>query len=398
VVGAGVAGPVAAIALNRVGIEAVVFEREPANAPRGGSWLTFQANGMDALQAVGLAEPVRSLGFDVETISYINGRGKALGRTPLAAPRPDGQVSQMMRRDDLYRTLANLATDRNIEVVHDKTLTDATMTAHGVQAQFTDGSRAEGDLLIGCDGIHSRVRSLIDPDAVPPRYVPVLNVGGYIPNFTVDVPAKEFRMQFGTRCFFAWMPTPDGGTVWFANPPMAPEPDNGVLSGMTDGQWRAWLHQLMDGDVGPASAIIDAAPGPMFGWATYDMPVVKRWHNGRMVIIGDAAHATAPAAGQGASMALEDAVILAKCLRDSPDYATAFTTFESTRRHRVERIVKYGARSSNMKALGPVGRMIRDAILPIAFAWAARDGGRSMAWLQGHHIEFDEPANAAVTR
>ena len=94
--------------------------------------------------------------------------------------------------------------------------------------------------------------------------------------------------------FFAWMPTPDGGTVWFANPPLAREPANGVLSGMADGQWRDWLHALMDGDVGPAPSIIDAAPGPMFGWATYDMPVVKRWYTSRLVIIGDAAHAKAP--------------------------------------------------------------------------------------------------------
>lgn len=119
--------------------------------------------------------------------------------------------------------------------------------------------------------------------------------GGYIPGLRVDVPPWEFRMQFGTRCFFAWMPTPDGGTIWFANPPMARQPERGVLSGMPDEQWRQWLHELMDGDAGPSGEIIDAAPGPMVGWATYDMPVVRRWHNNQnMIIIGDAAHATAP--------------------------------------------------------------------------------------------------------
>ena len=400
VVGAGVAGPVAAIALRKVGIDAVLFERQPAGGHSGGSWLTFQANGMDALDAIGLAEPIRSLGFNVETISYVNGRGKALGRTPLAAPRADGQVSQMMRRDDLYETLGRLARDHGIEVLRGKTLVDATTTSRGVEARFADGSHAAGDLLIGCDGMHSRVRGLIDPHAPAPRYVPVLNIGGYIPAFAVDVPAREFRMQFGTRCFFAWMPTPDGGTVWFANPPMPREPTDGVLSSLTDGQWREWLHTLMDGDAGPAPSIIDAASGPLFGWATYDMPVVKRWHTNRMVIIGDAAHATAPSAGQGASMGLEDAVVLAKCLRDSQDCSTAFSVFESARRHRVERIVKYGARSSNMKAAGPLARRIRDMVLPFVFAKAARDGGRSMTWLQGHHIDFDEPmtADASVSR
>lgn len=115
-----------------------------------------------------------------------------------------------------------------------------------------------------------------------------------------------------------------------------------------------------------------------------------------MVIIGDAAHATAPSAGQGASMALEDAVILAKCLRDCPDIPSAFRTFESLRRDRVEKIVKHGARSASSKAAGPVGRVIRDLILPVIFSRGAKDGGRSMMWLQGHHIDFDEPVAPAT--
>jgi FAD-dependent urate hydroxylase len=396
IIGAGVAGPVLAVALQRVGIEASVFERDPTGAEQRGSWITFQANGMDALRSIDAAGRVEKLGYDVETISFINGKGRKLGRMPLAAPRGDGQLSQVMRRADLYAALGELAREHGAQVGYGKELIDVTSAGGGVQARFADGTTAAGDLLIGCDGIHSRVRTIIDSQARVPRYVPVLNVGGYIPGFTVDVPPREFRMQFGTRCFFAWMPTPDGGTIWFANPPMPREPERGVLSGMTDAQWRRWLRELMDGDVGPWREVIDAAPGPMIGWATYDMPVVRHWHNNQnMIIIGDAAHATAPSAGQGASMALEDAVILAKCLRDCPSAPAAFTTFESVRRDRVEKIVKHGARSANSKAAGPVGRVIRDAMLPVVFGHAARDGGRSMAWLQGHHIDFGEPVTPA---
>jgi FAD-dependent urate hydroxylase len=177
---------------------------------------------------------------------------------------------------------------------------------------------------------------------------------------------------------------------------MAHEPERGVVSGMTDAQWRRWLRELMDGDAGPSGEIIDAAPGPITGWATYDMPVVRHWHDNRnMIIIGDAAHATAPSSGQGASMALEDAVILAKCLRDCPGAPAAFATFARLRRRRVERIVKHGARSANSKAAGPVGRVIRDLILPAVFSRATKDGGRSLRWLQGHHIDFDQPITPA---
>ncbi len=284
-----------------------------------------------------------------------------------------------------------MAADRGAQVVHGKQFVGAqTLSNGGVRARFADGSSAVGDLLIGCDGIHSRVRTAIDPKADKPRYVPVLNTGGYIPGFRVDVPAGEFRMQFGTRCFFGWAPTPDGGIVWFANPPMVNEPKRGELSAIGDAQWRRRLHELMKGDVGPAHEIIDAAPDQITAWPTYDLPMVEKWHNDQnMIIIGDAAHATAPSAGQGASMALEDAVILAQCLRDCPDTTSAFVTFEALRRARVQKIVKHGNRGSNSKAAGPVGRVIRDLMLPVIFKQAAKGDGKSMMWLQGHHIDFE---------
>lgn len=399
IIGAGVAGPVLAMALSEIGIGSTIFEREPEAADRRGSWLTFQANGMDALRAINAAGPLEELGFEVDAMSFINGKGRALGRIPMAARRPDGLTSRMMHRGDLYRALGDQARARGAQVIHGKTLVDIDSNESGVTARFADGSEARGDLLIGCDGIHSRVRTSIDPSATAPRYVPVLNVGGYIPDFTVDVPEKEFRMQFGTRCFFAWFPTPDGGTVWFANPPMRQEPERGVLSGMSDEQWREWLHELMAGDHGPAASIIDAAQGPLTGWTTYDLPVVKNWHNGRnVIVIGDAAHATSPAAGQGASMAIEDAVILAQCLRDRPDSVSALKSFVALRRKRVEKIVKNGHRGSNSKAAGPLGRLVRDSMLPLIFKQAERGSGASMMWLQGHHIDFEKPIHPSLNR
>ena len=398
IIGSGIAGPVLAVALKKVGIDAVIYERGSRDDDRRGAWISFQANGMDALRAVGLAEPIEDIGYPVDDISFVNGKGKPLGRMPMAARRLDGQTSVMMPRVDLYNALADQATERGIAVEYGREFLGAEYTADGIVARFADGSTAEGDFLVGADGIHSRVRTTIDPEAAAPRYVPVLNTGGYIPALTIDAPDREFVMQFGTRAFFAWMKTPDGGTVWFSNPPMKDEPAKGVLSGMSDDDWRSWLRELMAGDAGPAEVILDRAPGPLTGWTTYDMPVVKHWHDGRgrMVLIGDAAHATAPSAGQGAAMSLEDAVILAQCLRDRPDTTSAFETFVSLRRERVEKIVEHGRRGSAQKAAGPVGRVIRDLMLPLVFRRAARDDGRSMMWLQGHHIDFDQPVGPVL--
>jgi FAD-dependent urate hydroxylase len=122
-------------------------------------------------------------------------------------------------------------------------------------------------------------------------------------------------------------------------------------------------------------------------------PPARPVHGDRMVLVGDAAHATSPASGQGASMAIEDAVELGRCLRDLPDPGAAFAVYERLRRGRVERVVANGARSSNMKAAGPVARVLRDALLPI---FLRRQAERAHEWLHGYHIDWDAPVTAAV--
>ena len=145
---------------------------------------------------------------------------------------------------------------------------------------------------------------------------------------------------------------------------------------------------LFAGDDSPAVEIIRSTPGKLAGWATYDLPSVPTWYRGSMIIIGDAAHATAPSSGQGASMATEDAVVLSRCLRDLPDTRQAFVAYERLRRSRVERIVAHGARTSNSKAAGPVTRMLRDLMMPLVLKRVVRGG--SLAWMHDYHIAWDE--------
>jgi 2-polyprenyl-6-methoxyphenol hydroxylase-like FAD-dependent oxidoreductase len=106
-----------------------------------------------------------------------------------------------------------------------------------------------------------------------------------------------------------------------------------------------------------------------------------------MIVIGDAAHAPSPSSGQGASMAFEDAVVLAQCLRDSRDRQGAFAAFERLRRRRVERIVAQGARTSSSKAAGPLGRVLRDLMMPFVFKHLVTPS--SLEWMYGHHITWE---------
>ncbi len=220
------------------------------------------------------------------------------------------------------------------------------------------------------------------------RYIPVLNIGGYAGGVRVPAEPGTFRMIFGKRAFFGYAVHPSGEVWWFANPPRADEPTGAELAATSTERWKKMLTDLFDEDDTPAARIVNATPGRLAGWATYDLPSVPTWHRGPIVIVGDAAHAAAPSSGQGASMAIEDAVVLAKCLRDLPDIRQAFAAYERLRRARVERIVAHGARTSNSKAAGPVARVLRDLMMPMVLKRVAGNG--TLAWMHDYHIDWHE--------
>jgi 2-polyprenyl-6-methoxyphenol hydroxylase-like FAD-dependent oxidoreductase len=393
VIGAGVAGPVAAMALQRAGVDATVHEAHPGPADDVGAFLTLQVNGLAALRAIGADRVATGLGFPTPRMRFRSGTGKVLGELGTGAPLADGTVGVTLRRSDLYRALCDEAQRRGIRIEHGHRLVDSTPVPGGVRAEFADGSSATAAILVGADGLRSRVRQIIDPGAAPARYVPVLNIGGYAPPQPTGARPGEYEMIFGKRAFFGFTVAPDGQVWWFANPPRREEPAPGELEAMTTQQWRSWLLDLFAADNTPACRIIESTPGELSGWATFDMPSVRRWHRERMVLIGDAAHATSPASGQGASMAIEDAVELGRCLRDLPEPDAAFAAYERLRRDRVERVVAQGARSSNSKAAGPLARVLRDAFLPI---FLRRTGQQAATWLHEYAIDWDAPVVAGV--
>jgi FAD-dependent urate hydroxylase len=389
IAGGGIAGPVTAMALQRAGIDAEVFEAHAPGTGDAGSYLTVASNGLDALRAVGADKPVLAAGFPTPVNVLLNGTGRRLGTVSNGGRLADGTVSHTVKRPRLYQALHEEAAGRGIRIHYGKRLAGAEPAAGGgVVAAFDDGTRVTGDLLVGADGIHSVTRRLIDPAAPGGRYVGLVNFGGYTPGSAGSGEPGAWHMIFGRRAFFGHVADPDGGTVWFANVPR-PAVTPAERAATTAEQWRRQLLELFDGDAGPARDLIADGYLELAGDSTHDLPSVPAWHRGPMVIIGDAAHAPSPTSGQGASMAAEDAVVLAKSLRDRPDIPEALATYEGLRRRRVERIVAQGARTSSAKTPGPVGRVLRDLALPLVFKFLVTD--RSMAWIYDHHLDWDAP-------
>jgi 2-polyprenyl-6-methoxyphenol hydroxylase-like FAD-dependent oxidoreductase len=385
IAGGGVCGPAAALALQRAGIEAVVYEARPSLWLAEGSYLSIATNGLNALHAIAADAAVLETAFPTTRAVLFGGSGVRLGTVPIGSTRAAGSVSHTIRRVDLHRALHTEAVARGVRIEFGKRLTGAAVTAEGVRAHFDDGSEATGDLLVGCDGVHSITRTIIDRNAPRPRYVGLLNFGGYTAGISVGEPGA-WHMIFGARAFFGYVPDNSGGTAWFANVPRQ-QSTRDERAATTDAEWQRRLMELFADDRGPALDLIGAGRLHLAADNTHDLPHVPVWHRGPVIVIGDAAHAPSPSSGQGASMALEDAVILAKCLRDVPGSGRAFAVFERLRRDRVERIVRHGARSSSSKAAGPIGRAVRDLLLPLVFRYGVTE--RSLAWMYEHRVDWD---------
>jgi FAD-dependent urate hydroxylase len=398
IAGGGIAGMATAMALERAGVEAVIFEAyEESAGLEGGAYLTIAVNGLHALRTIGAHEPVLQAGFPTRTIRFQSGTGKQLGNLPIGGRLADGTVTHTIKRSTLYTVLSDEVRRRGVALEHGKKLVGAREVDGKVVARFADGTEATGDVLVGAEGIHSRTRQLIDPSAPTPHYTGLGNVGGFARAESVHLEAETFLMVWGKRAFFGATPSPDGEIWWFANPPSERELSRSELAGMSAETWKRRLIELFSADRSPAVEIVQATEGSLVGTNQYDMPHVRTWRRGRMVIIGDAAHAAAPASGQGASMAIEDAVVLAKSLRDTPSIPAALATYEAVRRARVERVVEYGARFSGAKAPGTVSRIIRDLMLPFVFKRAANPKSmRSMSWLFDYRIGWDKPLHSAA--
>jgi 2-polyprenyl-6-methoxyphenol hydroxylase-like FAD-dependent oxidoreductase len=123
------------------------------------------------------------------------------------------------------------------------------------------------------------------------------------------------------------------------------------------------------------------------------MPSVPHWYRGRMVLVGDAAHAPSNSSGQGASLAIESAIQLARCLRDIPDLPSAFATYVTLRRKRVEKVAARAAKLNHAKTPGPVGRVFMKLLMPL-FIKMAMNPEKTLGAEQRYVIDWDAPVTA----
>ena len=377
IVGGGIGGLAAAVALERVGIAAAVFERAPALAEVGAG-LSLWSNAVRALRQLGLADPIVARGTVIERAHTLTAAGRLLSEAPLGdISRRAGAPSVCVHRADVQQVLASAVGNLHLGAACVGIEEDAT----GVTVRFADGRHERGGLLIGADGIRSAVRAhLHGPfDPRPAGYVAYRGMANFTPP---DDPPDRSRLAMGPGSQAGILPCGPGRTYWFATTPAAGPtiaPKAEALTRFAD--WLPLLPRVIEAT--------DAAA--VMRHDIYDLPPVWPWGRGGVSLLGDAAHATTPNLGQGACQALEDAVVLADCLRRHGATADGLRRYEEARRARTERIVRLSRQMGRMlQWKNPVAVWTRNRMM------ASRLGRRQGEGLFGELLGYELPELAVA--
>lgn len=386
IIGGGIAGSALAFALRRTGREAVVAEARANHRDTGGAFLYLAPNGVNALGAIGLGDvPAAAGGFEASGLDFHNARGRRIAEL---AGEDDldryGAFGLVLRRARLHAELAERAQAAGASFLFDARLLELRTRSEGVEAVFADGRTLSADAVIGADGIWSTVRRLTWPDAPRPAYTGIVDCGSWneveLPNTTRQ------QMYFGHQAFFGYTVN-DGVAYWFTNVPRTDEPGRGELDDLDQDAWMRSIRRLHERDPAPITAILTTARHSLGAWPLYDMPALDAWHNERVCLIGDAAHAVSPSTGQGASLAIEDAAVLARWMQHEAHPAAAFGGFAAERKARAEKVVRFGRQIGARKVSSAAGNLFRDVTLGLFL----RMGAKATADQYGYRVPGQPP-------
>jgi 2-polyprenyl-6-methoxyphenol hydroxylase-like FAD-dependent oxidoreductase len=363
VIGGGVAGPVTALALRKAGIDAAVYEASEGPATGGG--LMLAPNGLAALRIVGIDSDLQLAGQPMRAQVFAHGTGRRFAQVPVLRGLEPGL---MVFREELCGILYDHLTAQGIPMEYGKRLVGVDESPEGITARFADGTTALGDVLIGADGIHSAVRTLIDPGAPRPQHAGLISFGAPAAASATPAGLKEDEIRFvmGQRAFFGYFRMHNGRTMWFSNLPYGEPLTAAEARATPSARWLGRLREAYAGDIPAEDLIASSDPDDLIVLGSMEaMPPVPRWHRGRIVLVGDSVHAPSSSSGQGASLTIESAIELARCLRDLPTPESAFAAYEGLRRERVESIAATAVKTNKQKSGGPVARTLIRLLAPV---------------------------------
>ncbi|BAY23535.1 monooxygenase FAD-binding protein [Calothrix sp. NIES-2100] len=354
IIGGGIGGAATALALHQAGFDVTVYERT-SELREVGAGIALWANATHVLQNLGLLEEAIRVGNPITNYQFNSQAGKEL--VNVNVNRFDLPVLGIHRADLHALLWGNVAREKFVlgqifERFH--------QVGDKIQADFASGLKIEGDALIGADGLKSRVRALLLGDN-PPIYRNFTTWRGltdYIPNGYRSDYIREF---FGLGKAFGFMMLGKNRMYWYAAA-KAPEaqPDSAL------GRKRELEQMYQDWFPAIPELIAATDEANILKTDLYDRIPTRPWGKQNITLLGDAAHPMLPTLGQGACMALEDAIVITKCLQAQSDPTSAFEKYESQRFARTKSIVEQSLRSSKMGELeNPYAVALRNTFMKL---------------------------------
>ncbi|MCH2165558.1 MAG: FAD-dependent oxidoreductase [Marinovum sp.] len=383
IIGAGIGGLATALALAARGASVTIFE-QASEIQDVGAGLQISPNGMRVLQALGLGDAVRCASVIGQAVSLRDGlKAREVAQLDLTI-LPAEQSYYFVHRADVIGLLSKAVEEAGAEMRLDHRLTEVSSDGNLI---FEHGDNISADLVIGADGLKSRVRPVLNGDS-DPSFTGQVAWRALVPN-TMNHSAQA-RVHMGPGRHVVSYPVRDGEIV-------------NLVAVQERDTWAGEDWHLKDDPAHMAQAFAD------FGsevreliegiqtchlWGLFRHPVADHWHDGtksngscRMALVGDAAHPMLPFLAQGANMALEDAWVLAECLACFDTPSAALVAYQTRRRDRVSRVInaangnawKYHLRRGPVRYAAHTGLRIVSRVAPGVFL-------NGFDWLYGHDV------------
>ena len=383
VIGGGIGGLAAAIALERQHAEVTVCEQSPKLSEIGAG-IGLAPNAIKALRALGLEEKINAIAWASDYAVIRSWRdGRAISRTYQGDYRERfGAPSVTAHRADLLGVLAGALSTTDVRL--GLRCVGIETRARGAAARFADGSVIEADIVVGADGIHSKVReSLFGADA--PRFTGCICWRGMAPADAVprDINTADVTLWMGPRGHVVHYLVRRGELL-------------NIVAHVDSDAWteESWTRECSVDEVmatyaawNPALTRVFPASTRWYKWALYDRDPPERWSKGRATLLGDSAHAMLPYLGQGAAMAIEDGCVLAgQIARAGDDLPGALLAYERMRLPRArEAVLGSRARARDNHLTSRFARLKRD----LRYAWRRRFGGDQTVFQAGRLYDYD---------
>lgn len=334
VVGGGIGGVAAALALHRQGVEVEVYEQASA-LTEVGAGVSLAPNGLLMLEHLGVGPSVERLAAHHARTELVHADGTPVAHAPEQFARPGRNKG--IHRADLLSLLKDELPAGLIHTGH--RAVDFFQTASDATVTFANGATVTADVVIGADGIHSTLQGYVVAPSEP-VFSGVVAARGLVPALDI-YPADTMRMWVGKDKHFLVFPVRAGELLNYVG--FVPSPTKVRESWSAEGNPEALAAHFAGWDpvIGQIIEAITGPGGSGFEWGMYDRAPLSRWSVGRLTLLGDAAHPMLPHLGQGVNQALEDGVSLAVllgALEDPAGVPDVLRTYESLRRERTAEV------------------------------------------------------------